>query len=773
MERPNTKSKIAIVSLLVTEIIALGLLAIIFAVPLYSETTAADGTVFSYIMRGEQDVNNPITYVGIAFLVIYLLCLMAVIGTIPFFINNKNKFIRYAKTAVYLCLGVSLLFFIAGYVFQIIGTSSKAKDVVVATQSYVPFIIMCLPTIAFAVFEGMYRSENPSEDTAKKLRSGKYRVEPLIFVLLFTLGTMLSLFLNLIEMEFESTGYKSTASITGITLLRDCNSLGSGYQVLAFALIIMYIVSAIGLVLTLAGFFSKSKDYEKIAKGTSYINVFFVFLIAASGLYFTIAQKINEDNLKSVIEFYNINVSYEYTYKIHSDDVYVLIGEVALLALMIVRKSMQARDFDAMIQAADGIGGLGAAESEANAATSEVGAPAAETASSSDAAPSSGAVAESAFSSLEPLNFDPCPAFSELDSKKEQYASLLLTRQAVAFKTPTLSSVTQFVVDYARESRLHLSYSKADIATFLSGMGASRLAILQGMSGTGKTSLPKIFAEALCGTCDIVEVESSWKDKNELLGYYNEFSKTYTPKKFTCCLYKAALNPDVPTLIVLDEMNLSRIEYYFSDFLSLMENEEKKRTIKLLNVQLRRIYEGKKYDYSALSDANTLRIPTNVWFVGTANRDESTFEISDKVYDRAQTMNFNKRAPKVRNYTQPLQQRFVDYKTLDNLLSQAREQYDFDAEKNPLIQKAESILLPFNISFGNRILKQMEDFVKVYCRCFEGEDVVNEAIEKILLSKVVSKLETKIIENKDSLVQEFEKIGLLSCAEFVSKLNED
>jgi hypothetical protein len=58
------------------------------------------------------------------------------------------------------------------------------------------------------------------------------------------------------------------------------------------------------------------------------------------------------------------------------------------------------------------------------------------------------------------------------------------------------------------------------------------------MSGTGKTSLPKIVAEALMSVCDIVEVESSWRDKNELLGYYNEFSKLYTPKKFTQALYK-------------------------------------------------------------------------------------------------------------------------------------------------------------------------------------------------------------------------------------------
>ena len=95
-------------------------------------------------------------------------------------------------------------------------------------------------------------------------------------------------------------------------------------------------------------------------------------------------------------------------------------------------------------------------------------------------------------------------------------------------------------------------------------------------------------------------------------------------------MYKAKLNPEVPTFILLDEMNLSRIEYYFSDFLSLMEHEEGKREIKLLNVKLFRYENEEKIEYSALTNGHTLKIPSNVWFIGTANRDESTFEISDK-----------------------------------------------------------------------------------------------------------------------------------------------
>lgn len=371
-------------------------------------------------------------------------------------------------------------------------------------------------------------------------------------------------------------------------------------------------------------------------------------------------------------------------------------------------------------------------------------------------------------------NFDACPTFTELDDKLSYYNDLLFQRKNKLFENPSLPEIVQFVVDYARESRLHLSYTPQTIAKFVAGLGATKLSILQGMSGTGKTSLPKIFLEALMGNCEIVEVESSWKDKNELIGYYNEFSKVFTPKKFTRMLYKASLNPDVITFIVLDEMNLSRIEYYFSDFLSLMENEPEKREIQLCNVTLTNDYDNEKHQYLSLIDGHTLHIPQNVWFIGTANRDESTFEISDKVYDRAATMNFNQRAPKVRNYSNPIESKYLSYDKFEKLLEKALKEQTFDLESVSYVNDLEALLRPYNISFGNRIMNQIEAYVKIYISCFtNSKELIDEALEDILLSKVVSKLEFKAVEDKESLISSFEKLKLFKCAEFVSKLNED
>ena len=99
---------------------------------------------------------------------------------------------------------------------------------------------------------------------------------------------------------------------------------------------------------------------------------------------------------------------------------------------------------------------------------------------------------------------------------------------------------------------------------------------------------------------------------------------------------------------------------------------------------------------------------------------------------------------------------------------------DFDLESISYIKNVEVLLSPYNISFGNRIMNQIEKYVKIYISCFtNSNELINEAVEDILLSKVVSKLEFKAVEDKEELAFEFEKLSLNKCAAFIRKLNED
>ena len=727
--------------ILILTIIGLVIFLVMFFIPVvkYTGTQSVPNSniiIFDGITKSAE-IYTKILF--ICYLLYFITITIYFINSLMYYRNYDRIFAEKINTLINVYFATSLVIFIACFLMTIIGTYSLVFG------SFLPFLLMIVIKIIFSIYRGRYIVI----DEKKELKQMAFGAEPTIYQAIITIITLCVLFVRVIEVEYQYMGHNSTSSFNGIDLLQTYKELGSGYQVLSFVILAVMITSVIMLVLSLCSYFAKYKEYHKLTNTTIFTNVILLCILGLSGFYFKIAQKINEENITSLLSSLGIPFSFDYLIDIRSQLFLLAAPALVVLIIAIFRgKLIPSQDTLVAIMGDDK--------------------------KDSSSEPSVGSSPISQVSNKPLGDFDACPVFTELDGKKEQYDLELKEKEKFTFENPTLPGLVNFIVDYACESRLHLSYKKEDIATFIAGLGASRLTILQGMSGTGKTSLPKIFSEAIFGNCEIIEVESSWRDKNELLGYYNEFSKSYSPKKFTQRLYKAKLNPNIITFIVLDEMNLSRIEYYFSDFLSLMENEEDKREIKLLNVKLERTVGDERYGYLALEEGHTIKIPTNVWFIGTANRDESTFEISDKVYDRAQTMNFNKRAPKARPEGRDVPQRYLSYEVFSNLLKDAINKGTFEAEDNEIIKEVEKIMQPFNISFGNRVLKQIEEFVKIYCACFgNSSDVLNEAIEKILLSKVVAKLEFKNVENKDKLVKQFNRLNLEKCSEFVSKLNED
>ena len=611
-----------------------------------------------------------------------------------------------------------------------------------------PLAPLVLTTVLAICYALMARKLSKAPRSKKTTRA---KIELFVYAVLMAAITIVSCLSDIITVKFSLP--ISDLHLNGWDIFTQYNSMEAGFQLIAFLLFCILAVT-IGLcVLSLVSLIGRSKFFGKIALAQIVSGITFCLLIGLFGKYYEIVQGLNESMLRmffgKLLDIANV----EFEYVVTGQSFYWFIASLVLATVVLLRKPYTRSGMDDMPLV---VHPTPAPEREQPTETpSKQRKPSAEP-------------------QQQQPDSDPCPAFTELDAKAKAFENATKQARQATFDEPTLQKLVQFVVEYARDSRLHLSYTAQDIATFVAGLGATRLSILQGMSGTGKTSLPKIFAEAIMGRCEIVEVESSWRDKNELLGYYNEFSRMYTPKKFTQALYRAVLNPEIVTFIVLDEMNLSRIEYYFSDFLSLMEHEEDKREIKLLNIALSRVEKGKTHSYRGLTEGHTLKIPNNIWFIGTANRDESTFEISDKVYDRAHTMNFNKRAPKVLSYGEEKAPQYFSVGAFLNLLKQACATNVLDVENCELIQNVERLLADYNISFGNRIAKQIENFVSIYCACFpSSEQVLYEAIETILLSKVVSKLEVKSVENKTQLASEFEKLNLRKCSQFILKLNED
>ncbi len=279
---------------------------------------------------------------------------------------------------------------------------------------------------------------------------------------------------------------------------------------------------------------------------------------------------------------------------------------------------------------------------------------------------------------------------------------------------------------------LKLYYDIEDIRRFIGGLAVTKLIILQGMSGTGKTSLAYAFGEFLDNKTVVVPIQPMWKERTDLVGYYNEFTKRFNETTLLYKMYEADYNDEI-YITVLDEMNIARVEYYFAEFLSLLE---------IPNVDGRNldvVADKREDDPKLLQSDGKLRLPTNMWFVGTANNDDSTFAISDKVYDRAMVLNLDKKAIpfEVKEYGT----KKISAKRLEELFKRAQREFDITDRNLRRIKKLDEYMIKtFHITFGNRIMKQIRSYVPVIVAC-GGTEL--EAIDDILSRKVFRKLESK------------------------------
>ena len=293
-------------------------------------------------------------------------------------------------------------------------------------------------------------------------------------------------------------------------------------------------------------------------------------------------------------------------------------------------------------------------------------------------------------------------------------------------------SLEEFAEGYRRfaASQMKLYYTPEIVRRFVAGMAASKLLILEGISGTGKTSLPYSFSRYLTNPATIVSVQPSFRDRTELLGYFNEFSKRFNETEFLRALYEANYRPD-PTLIVLDEMNLARIEYYFAEMLSVLEMPNKDEWVLDL---VPTAWEG---DPEKM-DGGKIHVADSTWFIGTANNDDSTFTITDKVYDRAMPIELNERADAFECELQPHCN--VTAEHLAYLFQKAKVDYPISDELMDKMQKLDNYLITrFKLSFGNRIMKQLYDFIPVYVAC-GGTEL--GGMDYIVARKVLKKFES-------------------------------
>lgn len=171
--------------------------------------------------------------------------------------------------------------------------------------------------------------------------------------------------------------------------------------------------------------------------------------------------------------------------------------------------------------------------------------------------------------------------------------------------------------------------------TSLKVQDISALVILAGISGTGKSELPQTYGEFIGAPLVMLPVQPRWDSPQDLQGFFNYIEKKYKPTELMRYLYQHQKQDDLKNrmvLVLLDEMNLARVEYYFSDFLSKLESRRNKPTF----------LEIEAGSLKLLDEDKRVKIPDQFLFVGTMNEDETTQSLSDKVLDRANVLTFGK-----------------------------------------------------------------------------------------------------------------------------------
>ena len=353
------------------------------------------------------------------------------------------------------------------------------------------------------------------------------------------------------------------------------------------------------------------------------------------------------------------------------------------------------------------------------------------------------------------------PKLNEVDIKYKEYK---VQNYNNTFDLPEL-------VDLFRNfaaSQLRLYYTPKMIRLFISALASTRLVILQGISGTGKTSLAYAWGKFLKHDSCIASVQPSWRDRTELFGYFNEFTKRFNETEVLKEMYTAGYTDDIYT-VILDEMNISRVEYYFAEMLSILEMPNKSEWI----VEI--VPSAWKSDPIHLKEGK-LQIPANMWYIGTINNDDSTFMVTDKVYDRAMPIDINDKGAVFEPIDTPAQD--INYSYLDKKFQEAIKDNTISDETLEKIEKMDNYVIQhFRIAFGNRIVAHLKKFVPVYVAC-GGTEV--EGVDYFIARKILRKFEqlnvAYIRDEIDGFVKflndEFGENKMAECIEYLLRLKK-
>ena len=348
------------------------------------------------------------------------------------------------------------------------------------------------------------------------------------------------------------------------------------------------------------------------------------------------------------------------------------------------------------------------------------------------------------------------PTIHPVHKNADRIKSVLLNwGQSSSPDGPSLSELWNALSTGAKTERLRFDRSLVEALHL--GLWADdqrHFAVLSGLSGTGKTQVALRYAMALTGAesdtggpVEVISVHPGWHDPGPLLGYVNPLTGKYTRTEFLNFLLDAEQNRGQPHVLILDEMNLSHPEQYFAPILSAME-------IRDGEIPLHR------EDPEELGVPTGVAYPSNLVIIGTVNMDETTMGISDKVLDRAFTLEFWDIDP----------DRWPGWDDCE--LGEAEK-----SKVRGILGELTEALSPARRHFGWRVIKEVVGFLEGRSRDSGIQLSAEDALDQVIYAKVLPKLRGsdtgRFRDCLDETLRVLEKHGLKRCAEKVEALKED
>lgn len=286
-----------------------------------------------------------------------------------------------------------------------------------------------------------------------------------------------------------------------------------------------------------------------------------------------------------------------------------------------------------------------------------------------------------------------------------------------------------------------LIYSEHFISRFVISLMTKPFVILSGLAGSGKTQLAIAFAKAISTDIQkqvrIVPVGADWTNREPLLGYpnaLNEGTYVHPDSNVLQLILDAEQDPDQPYFLILDEMNLSYVERYFSDFLSALES---KSAIPL--------WKNTKKSDSDENIPEEITLPSNLFIIGTINVDETTYMFSPKVLDRASVIEFKINSEDLKQYLEEAPDVNID-RINNSLVPYAKSFVDLSRKKVPtgLAESMDTLLAFFkelkavNAEFGYRSAYEIGRFIALAIN--HGHMKSEESIDAAIVQKLLPKL---------------------------------